>query len=157
MKKVRGIAAILALAGSFLLAGCFLIILLLADVYGGGDSWQHSGDMSLKTSQNETMTVKDVFFGLQKESKGRAVSDEYTAELHGNMTSPDTTSLSYAGTVEDIGGNTLQSIVKDSGTPANTMTLELTYDKSSDTLAGDVEFTYNSKIYTGTSSFTRIE
>jgi hypothetical protein len=157
MKKVRGIAAILALAGSFLLAGCFLIILLLADVYGGGDSWQHSGDMSLKTSQNETMTVKDVFFGLQKESKGRAVSDEYTAELHGNMTSPDTTSLSYAGTVEDIGGNTLQSIVKDSGTPANTMTLELTYDKSSDTLAGDVEFTYNSKVYTGTSSFTRIE
>lgn len=157
MKKVRCFGAVLAAAGSLLLAGCILIVLLLADLYGEGDSWQHSGDMNLKTAQNETMTVKDVFYGLEKESKGRAVSDEYSAVLHGQMSSPDSSFLSYEGTVEDVGGNSIQSIVKDSNTPANTMTLDLTYDKSSDTLAGDVEFTYKGKVYTGTSSFTRIE
>ncbi len=157
MKKVRCAGALLALSGGFLLSGCFLIIMLLADLYGGGDSWQHSGDMNLKTAQNEAMTVKDVFYGLEKESKGRAVSDEYTAVFHGQMSSPDSSFLTYEGTVEDVGANSIQSIVKDSNTPANTMTLDLAYDKSSDTLAGNVEFTYNSKVYTGTSSFTRIE
>lgn len=157
MKKVFCAGAVLAVTASLLLCGCCLIFMLLAEIYGGGDSWQQSGAMNLQTSQSETMVINDVYFGLQKQSKGRAVSDEYTAELHGNMASPDSTSLSYEGTVEDVGANSIQSIVKDSNTPANTMTLDLAYDKSSDTLAGDVEFTYKGKVYTGTSSFTRIE
>lgn len=37
------------------------------------------------------------------------------------------------------------------------MTLELTYTESSDTLEGDIDFTYEGTTYSGSTQFTRIE
>jgi len=140
-----------------IVASCniFELFALLEALYGEGDSWQAKGSVNLESSDKKVMTLEEYFFGLEKKSKGKSISEEYTASVHANI-KDSTTALAYVGTVEE-NGDTVKSVVADESEATNKMTLEFTYSKNTDVLSGDIAFNYEGTTYTGTTELTRIE
>lgn len=140
-----------------IVASCnlFFFYALSEQLYGGGDSWQAKGPISMESSDKKTMTLEDYFYGLEKKSKGKSISEEYSASVHANI-KESSTSLAYTGTVEED-GDTITSVVADESKATNKMNLKFTYDEDADELSGDIAFDYEGTNYNGTTELTRIE